>query len=67
MYREKISIWDLLGAHDAERREELLEKLGSMTMCPGRLASCAKSGCNCRLCWGNVLDHVEEVTIKCDV
>lgn len=67
MYREKVNIYDLLGAHDAEYREELLRHLGSMTRCPGRLASCSNSGQNCVACWANVLDHVEEVTIRCDV
>ena len=70
MYREKISIWTLLGkSYDDESRHELLRRLGSYggDLCPGIMGGCSKHDNNCEACWADVLDHVEEVTIRCDV
>lgn len=67
MYRETVSIWDLLGAEDVEfYRDGLLRKLASTTRCPLH-GSCSRSGQDCVLCWRRALDRVEEVVIKCDV
>lgn len=65
MYRETISIWELLDCIDPQDRRAVVAALSNLG-CPIH-GSCRDNESNCVICWSRAPEHVEEVTIRCDV